>query len=904
MKQMVHHGVRSLIAYLLIHAMFFTPGAQAAGTTLRNVREGLHAGYTRLVLDCQGAAPEAMGPARPQSFGIRFADLAVRADLNGISRRLRGMVRQIDLLNAKSAYEIRLSFQSPGLGVKTLLMKSDTASNGRYRLVIDVFPKPNHTVEENSKTAAGAALSAPAPGPPPTSRVPNQSTAVAAAASVPVVKPAEKAMAVAPEPAAKPAAMTAETPPATKSTGQETPAWTYSGEVGLILAAANGEDDSSKFEEYRDISQPVAGEVSIAAESDRGRYVRGSAVNVGRDDPSVDAAAGRYGRYDLDFKYNRLIHRYAYEAKTLYSGVGSGAMTLDDTLQANIQAAPTSAVAADLLKDAMAVAASGDPEVTRDKAKLSLKVAALEPFNFKIEVGHETRQGTRPFAGAFSNSQMVELFEPIDYETTDLRATGEYNGKNMLLNFAYHYSQFTNAIDTLTFDNPLRVADAALAPTTGEIDLAPDNQYHNLSLNGAWTRLPGDSQITANIALGWMLQDDDLVPFTTNTAIASPALPAKSADAKVNTSLYDLRLTSHPLPYMHVKANLRYYDYDNRTGRIDFTGGYVDTDAVVINNPITNLPTSYTKTRAGLDLDFDVLARTRLGLGYQFERTDRKNREVDQQDDNTIKTSLDSRPLDWMDIRATYQRTDRQIGDYNTDVYLLSGSDIGELPQVRKYDQADMVRDRYSVSASVYPVAAWTLTGTFTYGKDDFEDSPYGLLQDDHTIASIDTDYAINDRATVNLFYTYEEYKNSQRGSDTGTDWTGSGEDLINTVGGGMTLALIPRRLDFNLTYSYSAADGDIAFTSPAGSFADFKAVDDAQIHTLNSKLSYRLSKHLALSLGYLWEKFDYKDYNTNGFAYVPTDAAGNYQGALLAGTLPKDYDAQVVYTQLTFRFK
>jgi hypothetical protein len=36
----------------------------------------------------------------------------------------------------------------------------------------------------------------------------------------------------------------------------------------------------------------------------------------------------------------------------------------------------------------------------------------------------------------------------------------------------------------------------------------------------------------------------------------------------------------------------------------------------------------------------------------------------------------------------------------------------------------------------------------------------------------------------------------------------------------------------------------------------------------------------------------------------VPTDAGGNYQDALLSGTLPQDYDAHVVYTQLTFRYK
>ena len=127
---------------------------------------------------------------------------------------------------------------------------------------------------------------------------------------------------------------------------------------------------------------------------------------------------------------------------------------------------------------------------------------------------------------------------------------------------------------------------------------------------------------------------------------------------------------------------------------------------------------------------------------------------------------------------------------------------------------------------------------------------------------------------------------------------------LVNTFGGGVTLALVPKRLDLDLTYSYSDADGSISFTSPAGSFADFKAVDDSKMHALNSKFRYHFSKNLVLSLGYLWEKFEYEDYNNNGFSYVPTDTGGNYQGALLSGTLPQDYDAHIIYTQLTVRYK
>jgi hypothetical protein len=257
----------------------------------------------------------------------------------------------------------------------------------------------------------------------------------------------------------------------------------------------------------------------------------------------------------------------------------------------------------------------------------------------------------------------------------------------------------------------------------------------------------------------------------------------------------------------------------------------VETDEFLTGTAITNLPTSYTKTRAGLDLGFDLPARTAFGIGYTFERTERENREVDQQDDNVYRASLDNKSLDWLDLRASYERTDRKIGTYNFDVYLRSGDDLNDLPQMRKYDQADLTRDRYQVQATVYPTQALALTGALTFGRDDFKDSPYGLLEDNHLIASFDTDYAVNERTSLNMFYTFETYNNKQRGSDAGADWTATGEDQVNTLGGGVTLKLIPKRLDFDLTYSYSKADGDITFTSSSGSFADFKAVDDAQTH-------------------------------------------------------------------------
>lgn len=924
MKKIVMNRFPAVAAVSIVQLLFIALGVSfsiAAESKLISVREGLHADHSRIVLDCQGTLPSTIGPARSDSISVTFEGLDVGADLSRISSRLRGAVERIDIREENGRGVLTLSYKTTSAKTRAFLLKPEKGQGDRYRVVVDVFPgAPASTRKET-------------PAPRPQAKPVVAATAVAAAPSLsagdaardsdekPLATPADTASAS--EKTALAATLSPEEEPKEIATadqndddeadeaeasdsGEETegPAgWQHTGEVRVTVQGVDGEEESAKSDEYRDISQPVYGDVKWAADKDRRHFIRGEATNIGRDDQSVGGEAGSYGKYEVDASYDSSIHRYAYDAKTLYSGVGTGMMTLSDALQANVQAAPTSAEIANRLNGFLSSAALGDPDVTRDKLKLGLNVFALDPFSFKVDLSHETRKGTRPYAGSFLSTEMVELFEPIDYETLEMKISGEYASAPVYVNVAYHYSQFSNNIDTLTFDNPLIATDALLEPSSGRIDLAPDNQYHNVSLTGAYTKLPGNSQIIANAAWGVMLQDDKLVPFTTNTALAAPALPASSADAKVYTSLYNLRLTSKPLPWMRIKGHARYYDYDNRTGTINFANGYVETDAFVDATALTNLPSSYSKTRAGLDFGFDVGRRTGLGVGYQYERTDRENREVEEQDDHTFKLSADNRSLAWLDLRASYERTQREIGDYNFDVYLLSGDDLQQLPQLRKYDQADLARDRIQLQAAFLPTEVLSFGMSGIYGRDDYKESPYGLLEDSHLLLSFDADYAISDRASVNLFYSFERYDNTQRGNDGTADWTADGEDQVHSVGAGLKLALIPDLLDLDLTYTYSDVDGNIAFTSPSGAFADFEAVDDTKIHSLNSKLKYHFTKNLTLSLGYLWEKFDYDDFSTNGFTFVPTNAAGNYQGALLAGTLPEDYDVHIVYTQLTFRY-
>jgi hypothetical protein len=74
-------------------------------------------------------------------------------------------------------------------------------------------------------------------------------------------------------------------------------------------------------------------------------------------------------------------------------------------------------------------------------------------------------------------------------------------------------------------------------------------------------------------------------------------------------------------------------------------------------------------------------------------------------------------------------------------------------------------------------------------------------------------------------------------------------------------------------------------------------------LHRLDASLKYNIWKGFFVTLGYVWEKFDYDDYNTDGFTYVPADAGGNYQGAVLSDTLWEDYDAHMFYSKFSIRF-
>ncbi len=126
-----------------------------------------------------------------------------------------------------------------------------------------------------------------------------------------------------------------------------------------------------------------------------------------------------------------------------------------------------------------------------------------KPLAVKLNYFQEKRTGDRAAGTSFGFGNVVESPEPIDYRTEEFGASAEFGQTWGLVRGAVRYNTFTNAINTLTFDNPFRVTDSTdpsaytgpasgsiNGPARGRVDLSADNEALTGSV-GFLVRLPG-----------------------------------------------------------------------------------------------------------------------------------------------------------------------------------------------------------------------------------------------------------------------------------------------------------------------------------------------------------------------------------------------------------------------------
>lgn len=704
-----------------------------------------------------------------------------------------------------------------------------------------------------------------------------------------------------------------------------------SGEIeagGRVFSDQPSTSEQSKFEEYRDIySGAFLEKFLLQLENNDGTYLLEFEANkVGDDDQNFFLGSIQTGRYKFELEWDQTPHLYSNTGQSLFSYAGNGILVIPDDVQSILEAASTP-LDTDTIGTAINANLSDiNLRIQRDTGSIEYRYTPTTEWDLRLHFDVESREGSRPFAGNISTSttssfNTIELVEPIDYLTYDLKTSAEYATDDWSLMLSYTGSIFDNEIKSVIWDNPFRTSDSeTLGSARGQHALPPDNIEHKFALTGA-VNLPFRSRFMGSIAYNTMRQDDDFQPMTINSLLVSSPLPANDADAKIDTLLMDFVFNTRLPRNVALTARYRHYSIDNDTPELLFPD-YVRADSTLVKTPRRSLAIEYSQQVVSLHLGFRPISPLSLNLNFDWEEFDRYRRAVNFTDEYTTKLDTVFTPTDWLLLRASYLQARRRYDEYDQNKFVGIESDPvnGSLqsPLLRKFSMADRDRERTDFLVELSPLDTLNFTITFDRVEDDYSNIGLGVTGNDQWNAGFDVFYTPNRDLSLFVNYSHEEFEWAMHLQQRSTlddsslnFWHSKTKDSINTVGAGLEARLIQDRLDLKLEYSYSDATGETETFSHGDptveGFLPITAVDypdtKDSLHTLYIDLNYQVSERYSVKLSFIYEQYRETDFATDVMKPYMVDVDPAASRSIFLGVRDPDYTAKIFSLSLNAKF-
>ncbi|MBI3680629.1 MAG: MtrB/PioB family decaheme-associated outer membrane protein [Acidobacteria bacterium] len=691
-------------------------------------------------------------------------------------------------------------------------------------------------------------------------------------------------------------------------------------EIGVRQLA--GDHGSSKFNEYHHIPAGFyLQQFEVYFNKLPGKFFLNAQTRETLEkDQSYRFGLGQEGKYRFEFRWDRTPHVFANGARVFFGGSG-GVYTIPGPTRSLLQSTPAN------LPSLVDGAQLQGVSLARNAGTGTFTYTPTANWAVQLQYSNEQQAGVRPIGtttNAFTNS--IELPEPVDYRTNQAKASVEYGNDKGGFQSSYSGSLFRNRVGELVWDNPFRTADAAGGASRGRIDLYPDNAAHALSFAGAYN-LAESTRLMASISPGWMLQNDAFLPFTINTALAGvPALPAASLNGKKQRLSMNYTATSNPLPALTLTARYRSYDYNNNTPSLVFSN-YVRADADMPGPARRSLPYAYNRQNLGLEASWQFLNKHALKAGYDMERFDREHRDTTRSNEHTGGVTLDINPKKWLLVRTSYKHARREPRHYeaNEESFPLGEGalSLGELPGLRKFDQAARSRDRAEALLQM-DSDKWSLSGSYFTTQDRYTQSLYGLLNDVSYNYTVDVSYQLRHDVTLFADYTRERYRYNQRSrqrvpptatapanDSPNNDWESFTRDVVHTGEVGINASALRKKVTIDTFYSLTVAKGSIATRAMGSSSIAGFLVTTAQdypntgnrFHQVTTTCRYQLPRSAALKLDYRFERYDRVDFQIDRMRpyMVPLDPSTN-TSIYLGLDFPR-YNVHIISVALEYRF-
>ncbi len=488
-------------------------------------------------------------------------------------------------------------------------------------------------------------------------------------------------------------------------------------------------------------------------------------ANVSRDDQTIRAEAGSFGRWSLKADWVETPHNFSNKARTPYIQSGPGLFTVPATVPMTFKklataAADTPGVLAsdDLIAAYQSTFLHPTPLAMQTNAgRFSLQWLAVDSLAVDVAYDRRDKYGSRSTFGPIGDrpprTLNIQIAEPVDYNTNELAVGAEHLVGGYQLRAEYQYSDFANQVDTLQWQNIYTTAQPGATydvwdrsvSVFGARPLSPDNRAHNLTAMFG-SNMPRDSRFTATATYGRLEQNQTLLPYSyNNDQLATQTLPRSSAEASITTLHFASDYTITPVRGFNVRAFFRWYDLNNDTPSSRWQYATQDTSnlngTVSYVNKRVSLPYAWHRKNAGVDATWRLPARTSLLVGFERESMVREYREADTAE-NIFRATLRARGTRWMNIEARALIGARDGGDYLNTVthegYWYAQTDgvdnnnpavtFDNHPDMRRYDVSDRARRQVDVRVNLTPRDLVAVSAYARYRHDDF-DSGVGPTQ-------------------------------------------------------------------------------------------------------------------------------------------------------------------------------
>lgn len=641
------------------------------------------------------------------------------------------------------------------------------------------------------------------------------------------------------------------------------------------------------------------------------------------EDVRFDMITGSYGRSKLTLAVQRMGHNFSFDARSLYSGNGSGTLSMSDAIQTDIQNT-AAATRDDKLRTYLATSGSDiDLALHRDKVRLNFERLADErPVTWNLFIDQEFRKGSRPYGGSFGHGNAVEIPEPIDYGTLNLGGGAEYVAKDLYATATLTHSRFRNDISSVMFDNPLIVSDSTAGAAAGRNALPPDNTYDNLTLFAS--KAVEDkfhTRASARVSFARMRQNENLLAMTSNTAYdtAAPSftnLGTTKAGLKVDKRQYVADLSSSLTDKFRVKTSF-HYDQHKNGSPVFTTPIFLAYDGSVAKSGETTTYVSYIKRVTEAEAEYEISKDKDVAFTFEHEVASFKNGSANHERENVYELML-NRHTDLTTSRLVLKHADKTSDYPNYPRYAV------ELPLMRKYYAASRAQNQITAMITTSPTDKLTLSGEFLYGRDKYPRSTYGLQKKKYNLIGLDADYRIDDRTSIQAFYSFEYDKSLQRSHQWAANspmdphaypdtynqsgsWTLARRDKWRTFGATISSVIVENVFDITLTGSMSRVDGLADYDSQGATVppSDFQQIDESRLATVDARMNYRMkNKPGVVAFGYRYDKWRVYDFQYDGVQEVAENSTGSYLGLLNMNTLSKPYGGiHTVYLNFNYPF-